>query len=247
MSPEQRQQVVAELPSEFPSAQPPEGDLHRTVKTTTLDALSEYYRRTRRRVYLSSELPVYYPGEALFAPDLIAVLDVEVHPRNSWIVSHEGKGLDLAVEIHVAGRARKDLQQNVERYARLGISEYFVFDVTRQRLLGWRLVPNEGRYEVLMPQAGRWSSRVLELELSVEGGRLRFFHGSAPLLDASELIDRLSNLVDQSLRRAEEEAKRAEEEAKRAEEEAKRADTAAQRAERLAARLRQLGVDPDEI
>jgi hypothetical protein len=46
------------------------------------------------------------------------------------------------------------------------------------------------------------------------------------LLDARELIVRLSVMVDEALNRAEEEARRA---------------------ERLAARLRQLGVDPDEV
>ncbi len=248
MTEEERQAVVASLPSEVPRAEPPEGDRHRVPKTRALEALDEYYRRIRRRVYLSAELPIYYPDEPLFAPDLIAVLDVEPHPRQSWIVSREGRGLDFVLEIHVAGDARKDFETNVERYARLGIPEYFAFDATRTRLLGWRLAEPAARtYTPIVPQDGRWASQILELDLALESGNLRFFHGSAPLPDARELIGRLSTMVDDAVRRAEEEARRAEEEARRAEEETRRAEEEAHRAKRLAARLRELGVDPDSV
>jgi hypothetical protein len=163
----------------------------------------------------------------MLAPDLIAVLDVEPHERMSWVVSAEGRGVDLALEIRVGGSARKDFGSNVERFAGLGIPEYFAFDVGHQRLAGWRLPgPDARRYEPIVPQEGRWVSRVLELDLTIDHGRLRFFNGSACLLDGHELIDRLSRMVDDAVRRAEEEARRA---------------------ERLADRLRELGVDPDGI
>lgn len=102
--------MISTLPSESDRAEPPEGDAHRVPKVKALDALSEYYRRIRRGIYLSAELPVYYPGEPMFAPDLLAVLEVEVHERNCWVVSHEGRGLDLCLEIHVAGSAKKDFE-----------------------------------------------------------------------------------------------------------------------------------------
>src|SRR6188508_1430172 len=75
----ERAKVVASLPSEPPRAAPPEGDAHRLPKSRALEALSEFYRRLKRRVYLSAELPVYYPDESMFAPDLLAVIDVEDH------------------------------------------------------------------------------------------------------------------------------------------------------------------------
>jgi Uma2 family endonuclease len=240
LSESERQTVVDSLPSELPRALPPEGDPHRIPKSRALEALGEFYRRVRRRVYLSAELPVYYPDEPVFAPDLLAVLDVGTHERRSWVTQHEGKGLDFVLEINASGNRRKDFEDNVLRYAQLQIPEYFAFDVSRARLVGWRLAAGTARtYEPIVPQGGRWPSQVLELDLSLEGGQLRFFSGNAPLLDARELITRLSTMVDEALHRAEEEARRAEEEARRAEEEARRA-------ERLAARLRQLGVDPDE-
>ncbi len=250
----ERQEVLNALPSEPPRAVPPEGDPHRLPKNRAFEALSEFFRRVRRRVYLSAELPVYYPDEPMFASDLLAVVEVDVHERSRWVTSHEGKGLDFVLEVSVSGDRKKDFEDNVLRYARLRIPEYFAFDVSRARLLGWRL-PSAGSstYEPIVPQGGRWASRVLGLDLSLEEGRLRFFHGNAPLLDAHELILRLSAMVDEALRRAEDEAQRAEgeaqradDEARRAEDEARRAEDEARRAERLAARLRELGVDPEE-
>ena len=41
---------------------------------------------------------MYYPGERMFSPDLIAVVDVDPHPRDHWSVSAEGRGLDVARE-----------------------------------------------------------------------------------------------------------------------------------------------------
>ncbi len=253
LSVEERAGILSALPSELPRATPPEGDRHRIPKERAFSALDEYFRRIRRSVYLGSELPIYYPDEPVFAPDLIAVLDVESHERQSWVVSHEGRGLDFVLEIHVHGSAQKDFEMNVVRYARLGIPEYFVFDAGRGRLLGWRLPEAGEKYAPILPQEGRWTSRVLGLDLAIEADNLRFFHGSAPLPDARELIGRLSNMVDDALRRAEEQARRAEEQARRAEEQARhaeeqarRAEEQARRAEQLAARLRELGLDPDD-
>lgn len=240
LSPEERTQILSALPSELPRAAPPEGDRHRIPKERAFSALDEYFRRIKRSVYLGSELPIYYPDEPVFAPDLIAVLDTSTHERPAWVVSHEGRGLDFVLEIHVSGSAQKDFEANVIRYANLGIPEYFAFDAGRGRLLGWRLLePGAGKYTPILPQEGRWTSNVLGLDLALERDGLRFYHGSAPLPHARELIGRLSSMVDDALRRAEEEARRAEEEARRAEEEARRAA-------RLAARLRELGFDPDD-
>ena len=158
-----------------------------------------------------------------------------------WVVAKEGKGIDFALEIHVAGSARKDFTDNVARFAALGIPEYFAFDVTRTRLLGWRLPDASARrYEPILPQGGRWFSSILELDLSLEGGRIRFLHVSAPLLVSGELVDQLSRMVDGAVQRAEEQAALAEEQAQRAEEQTLRAD-------RLASKLRELGVDPDSV
>src|SRR5690606_20045992 len=184
LSAEHRQRVLDALPSEIERAEPPEGDAHSRSKSRARDTLSEHFGRVGRRIYLASELPVYYPEERMFAPDLLAVLDVEPHERDHWTVSQEQRGLDFVLEIHVRGSATKDFEDNVVRYARLGIPEYFAYAPRLGRLAGWRLPnPQAQSYEPIIPQQGRWGSEVLGLDLALAEGRLRFYYGSAVLLD----------------------------------------------------------------
>ena len=225
MSPAERERVVAMLPARLPLSLVPEGDPHRKAKTSALEALDGFFQRTGRRIYLSSEIGVYYPGERRFAPDLLAVLDVEPHDRMTWVVDAEGKGLDFVLEVHVAGDWAKDHIANVERYARLGIHEYVVFDRKQLRLQGYRLVPRTRTYQRLVPQAGFFASEVLGLDLRVEGTKLRFFHGNALIEDADERIARLGSIVNEVLVHKEEALRRAEElEGKLVEEQRLRAD-----------------------
>ena len=232
LSVEERAAVVAALPGEVTDAEiaMPEGDRHFQAKTRALDALRGYYAKQRRQVYLAAELPVYYPAEPRFAPDLLAVFDVSDHARDKYVVSAEGKGLDWVLEVHVGGDRKKDAELNVARYARLGIPEYFLYDRGRNRLAAYRLA-GARTYVPIVPQLGRYASQVLGLEVEVAADRLRFFAGTALLLESGELIARLEEMLELVTKRAEEEAKRAEEEAKRAEDEAKRAEDEAKRAE----------------
>jgi hypothetical protein len=69
LSAEDRQRVLDALPSEIERAKPPEGDAHSRSKSRARDTLSEHFGRIGRRIYLASELPVYYPEERMFAPD----------------------------------------------------------------------------------------------------------------------------------------------------------------------------------
>ncbi|AKI99380.1 Uma2 family endonuclease [Archangium gephyra] len=224
MSEVERARVVEELPGEvtWDEMAMPEGDLHSQAKMGALQALKEYFSRQRRRVYVGSELPVYYPAERRFAPDLVVVLDAEAHPRGKWVVSHEGKGLDWVLEVHVGGDRKKDAEYNVERYARVGIPEYFIYDRARQRLYGYRLPSPEAReYVPIVSEGGRYSSEVLGLELQVEEGRLRFWAGSALLLEYEELIERMRETVKGLQQRADEEARQLEK-AERSRQEAER-------------------------
>jgi Uma2 family endonuclease len=240
MSADERARVTAMLPVEVPlDLLPNEGDPHRKATRAALDALDGFFRRAGRRIYLSSQISVYYPNEPRLAPDLLAVADVDPHDRNSWSVPEEGKGLDFVMEVHVAGDRRKDEKTNVERYARLGIPEYFYFDRTRLRLTGHRLLPPPGTsageapprvYQRLVPQAGRFTSAVLGLDLAIEAGRLRFFAGTAPLEDAEERIDRLGAMLDEVIAGQDAAARLAEElAAKLAEEQHLREDADRQR------------------
>lgn len=73
------------------------------------------------------------------------------------------------------------------------------------RLSGWRLPDPAARvYVPIVPQAGRFASEVLQLDLVLEEERLRFFFGTAPLAEAEELVARLEKMVTDVSERANE-------------------------------------------
>jgi Uma2 family endonuclease len=238
LAPSERVAVLAALPGEVTEAEmsPPEGDRHFKAKTRALGALRSYFTRQRRRIYLAAELPVYYPAEPRFAPDLLAVLDVEDAERDKWVVNAEGKGLDWVLEVHVGGDRKKDAELNVARYARLGVPEYFLYDRARNRLAAYRLASPEARtYTAIVPNQGLYESRVLGLDVQVDKDRLRFYAGTALLLENDDLIARLQEMYDDAQRRAEEEVQLREDETRRREDETRRREEA----EREVARLRE--------
>jgi Uma2 family endonuclease len=243
LAPTERAVVVAELPGEVTDAEMPlpEGDLHFRAKISALDALRGYFTRQRRRIYLAAELPIYYPGEPRFAPDLIAVLESEDVPRGKWMVSAEGKGLDWVLEIHVGGDRKKDAEHNVARYARLGIPEYFLYDRALNKLSAYRLPsPDAKVYSPIVPNGGLYESRVLGLDVQVHRDRLRFYAGTALLLESDELIARVQEMANEAHRRAEEADQRREEAERLREEERRLREAAQQEVTRLREEIERL-------
>lgn len=224
MTPEQRLRVEEELLTSDSQEQEAlrqeamaEGERHLNTKVEARDTLREFFRRQRPNLFVAADIPVFYPGQKSIRPDLIAVTEVATHSRESWLVSREGCGLDLALEIHHKGNWRKDFVENVVRYAALGIKEYFAFDLGRRELRGWRLRPGSEVYQSLRGPWGRFNSEVLGLDLMVEEGELRFFLDNAELLGGTRLVHKLQTLAGSAFQRAEEETQRAEAEAQRAE------------------------------
>ncbi len=177
-----------------------EGQPHKRAKSRALDSLGLHFKSLGRSVYLAEELSVLYPGAKPFSPDILAVLDVEPSSdedeRMAWVVADEGKGIDLALEVLHRGDRSKDLVDNVERYARLGIAEYFVYDHERQRIHGYRLTtPGGGRYQPIIPQLGHYRSGVLGLDLAIIDNRLQFLAGEATLPQSEDLIRRLHGML----------------------------------------------------
>ncbi|MDI1429379.1 Uma2 family endonuclease [Polyangium sorediatum] len=175
------------------------GQPHNLAKRRATDRLRRHFDAIGRRIYLAEELNVLYPGERAFCPDILAVLDVpqpEDDERMAWVVADEGRGLDLVIEVLYEGYRKKDLVDNVERYARLGIPEYFVYDRKKQQLHGYRLPsPEVRRYQRIVPQGGRYASGVLGLDLAIENGKLEFFYGMAALFGTDDLIGRLKGMM----------------------------------------------------
>ena len=205
MAPRERESFLVKVLDALtdPQSTMSEGRPHKKAKTRALDLLGLHFKAMGRVVYLAEEMAVVYPGEVSFSPDVLAVLDVpqpEDDERLAWVVADEGKGLDFVLEVLHRGDRNKDLVENVERYAHLGIPEYFVCDLARQRIHGYRLPGADARvkrYERIVPQAGRFSSAVLGLDLAIQGGTLRFFQGMAELFGSADLIGRLSGVIDE--------------------------------------------------
>ena len=237
MSADERERLLVKVLAALsdPRAAMSEGRPHKKVKTRSLDMLGLHFGAVGRVVYLAEEMAVLYPGEEVFTPDVLAVLDVaepEDDERMAWVVVEERKGLDFVLEVLHRGDRTKDLVDNVERYARLGIPEYFIYDRAQQRIRGYRLPIEEGgtrarRYQAIVPQGGRYSSNVLGLDLVIEGGSLRFFNGMAELFGSADLIRRLSTMVGER----ESKAEQAESKAEQAESRADLAETRADMAE----------------
>ncbi len=247
MSPQERERLVdaAIEALKQESLMAPEGRPHSTARQRVMTRLGSYIQASGRPLYLASELPVLYPGEPPFAPDVLAIQDVpdpgEDDTRSSWSVAQEGRGLDFVLEITWGGDRDKDLVSNVARYARLGIPEYFVYDRRRQRLYGYRLGFGARGYSSLTPVEGLLRSAVLGLELGVARGRLRFYYaGGAEIPDPDERIARLDGLILERETRIEDEIALRLAETARADAETARADAEAARADALAAQVAEL-------
>ncbi|MDI3282828.1 Uma2 family endonuclease [Polyangium sp. 15x6] len=201
MTPQARERFIDEVVVAFsdPRWNDGNGQPHNLAKRRATERLRRHFDAIGRRIYLAEELNVLYPGERAFCPDILAVLDVpqpEDDERMAWVVADEGRGLDLVIEVLYEGRRKKDLVDNVERYARLGIPEYFVYDRKKQQLHGYRLpAPEARRYQRIVPQAGRYASGVLGLDLAIEKGKLEFFYGMAAIFGTEDLIGRLQGMM----------------------------------------------------
>lgn len=219
-----------------------EGAPHTHARFSAWQTLRDHFKRAGRDVYLGTDQAVIYPGERVFEPDLYAVVgepEPAVDTRMAWVVTREGRGVDLVLEVLHSGNRQKDLAGNVVDLARLGIPEYFVFDRLKLRLYGYRLpAPGARQYHPIAARAGLLHSEVLGLDLGLFEHRLRFSSAGAVIPETHELLERANAIVDQLEARASEATERAEAEARHASE-------ATQRAEALAAKLRALGVDPD--
>ncbi len=203
-----------------------EGTPHSDAKMAVVDSLRRFYGHRRRGIFVAPELAVFYPGEHTFVPDVLVVRDVELKPRNAWVVLDEGRGPDFVLEIRNTGRRAKDHRRNVEWFARLGIREYFIYEVNRNELAGFVLETEAAdRYTPIVPQGGRYRSFMLDLDLAVVDEKLRFYFSGAELPDAAAEVDFLTRMVEDRTNRLEAAERLAQAEAERARTEAERART----------------------
>ena len=150
-------------------------------------ALAHHYR-ARDDVYVVGNLLLYYepamPGQPAksVSPDLMVVIGAPKHLRPSYLLWEEPKAPDFVLEMASRSTHRSDRQDKPAVYARIGVSEYWLYDPVGEylepRLQGLRLQGD--RYEPI-PVAVREHgvltglSEVLGLELRLyPDDRFRF-------------------------------------------------------------------------
>ena len=201
----------------------PDGDYQGETYRYLVEALRTHFH-ARPDIYVSGDLFVYLeegnPRNCV-APDLFVVFGAGNHKRDTYKVWEEPAGVpDFVLEIVSPSTWRTDLGAKRERYAALGVGEYWLHDPHGRHLspalAGQRLA--DGAYVPLpatqLPEGPSIHSDALGLDLRLDGERLRFF-------DAVER-EYLRDLLEERTRRIEERTRRIEERARRIEERARR-------------------------
>lgn len=218
-----------------------ESDATRDYLLYCVEAL-ELYFQSRRSVYVSGNLFVYYEQgnpKAVVSPDVFVIFGVRKHKRRSYQAWKEGGKLpDFVVEITSKSTRLEDERTKYALYAQLGVQEYFQYDPTgdylRPQLRGYKLTA--GQYQPIVPSGSGFYSEVLGLDLRLIEPDLDV---SAELQPPRELRffdprtgDKLLNYreMEQSRRNAEmarQEAEQARQESEQARQEAEQARQAA--------------------
>lgn len=179
--------------------------------------------------------------EPAVVPDTLVSLDVrlpeDVRPkgRRSYFTWVYGKAPDLVIEV-VSNRRGEEVEK-AERYARLGVRYYVIFDPDRwlgERVLRGYVLHGRSYVELLD------LSWLEELGLGLALWKGRFEDMDALWLRPCDQDKVLLPLPSETIEHA---TRQAEQERVRAEQERLRADQAEAERERLRARLRELGVD----
>ena len=144
--------------------------------------------RGREDVYVGGDMFVYYEegnSRAVVAPDVFVVIGAPKraeHPRDTYKLWEEPKGPDFVLEVLSSRTWKADLGSKRALYASLGVTEYWLFDPTREHLLspplrGMRLAGREYRelpVLQLATSALTLRSEVLGLDLLLNRGALFF-------------------------------------------------------------------------
>ena len=151
--------------------------------TYAAGALDVYFRDRPDVAVEGNRLLYYVEGDprSRVAPDVFVVFGAPKRRRRTYLLWEEPKGPDFVLEVTSGSTRRRDQGFKRDLYARLGVTEYWMFDPTgdwlEPRLRGHRLAG--GEYEDLVPFGIEGGERVLRstvlgLDVYVDGGELRF-------------------------------------------------------------------------
>ncbi|MEB3291564.1 MAG: Uma2 family endonuclease [Synechococcales bacterium] len=138
-------------------------------------AVLESYFRSRRQVYVSGNLFIYYEQgnpKKVISPDVFVIFGVRKCKRRSYKTWEEGDQLpSFILEVTSRTTQRQDEVEKPALYERLGVMEYFQYDPTgdylQPQLKGQRLV--NGLYQpiALQPRSGGFYMHSQELGLDL--------------------------------------------------------------------------------
>jgi Uma2 family endonuclease len=130
--------------------------------------------------------------EKPLAPDVAIIKGVAYRQVRSWRVGVYGPAPQVVFEIASEETWKRDLEEKPDRYAMMGVQEYFAYDpnippIRRSdpsRLIGWQLDKDSGVVQKMLPgPGGRLWSRHLDSLLVPDGPYLRLYdrHGNLRL------------------------------------------------------------------
>jgi Uma2 family endonuclease len=170
-----------------------ESDLHRDWMMRIFDILR--YRYRGQRVYVASDLLVYYEEgnpRRFVVPDVFVVLDCEPGRRDVFKIWQEGKAPDFVLEVTSRSTRRKDSTFKARIYQQIGVREYFLYDPTRDDLLppllGFRREDADAMLPIPTNSDGSLSCETLGLRLMLDGLELVLLdqHTARPLPTEAE-------------------------------------------------------------
>ena len=256
----------AGLPADDPKVQPdpdapddyaplPDAMQQQDPVTETFQVLRAHFWG-RPGVLTHGDSPVYYLDEEerqrICRPDAYVAFGVNpiaIRRRNGYFIREVGKAPDFALEIASVSTYENDLGPKRDLYARLGIGEYWRFDVTGgeyypQPLAGETLVDGEYHPIEINREADgiiRGHSPILSLDLCWFEGDLYFFDPATHTW--LENVLRAKARADSQAARADSQAARADSQTARADSQAARAAAAERELEEVRAQLRRLQGD----
>ncbi len=147
-----------------------EADLHIEEIIRMRHILKAHFAE-RPDVYVSGNIMMYYEEDVIqssVSPDILVTFGIGKKRRRTYKTWEEGKPPDFVMEFSSRGTYRDHLNDKVELYAKIGISEYFLYDAERRYLpsylMGYRLV--DGSYvEILQQPDGGFFSETLNLTI----------------------------------------------------------------------------------
>ena len=163
----------------------PDGDYQGDFYRYAVDAVRAHFA-PRPQVYVSGDLFIYLEEgnpKNCIAPDLFVVMRAGHRMRDTYKVWEEPGGMpDFVLEIVSPSTWRTDLGAKRDRYAALGVGEYWLYDphgrCMSPPLAGYRLAGTA--YEPLTgvespDSALTMHSATLGLDLCLEGKNMRFY------------------------------------------------------------------------